>query len=120
MEDETRRWLDKAEEDLENAQVLLDAERWGGASFYAQQTAEKALKALLIETEGKFPKTHDLVKLARACDAPEEIEAACADLSPAYMSQRYPDVENPVDEEDATRFLEEAQEVLDWVRDQIS
>lgn len=40
------RWLLTAEEDLRAAQVLLDAKMYAQACFYAQQSAEKAIKAL--------------------------------------------------------------------------
>jgi len=44
---EAERWLSEALWDLETAEILLRAERYNAASFYAQQAAEKAAKALL-------------------------------------------------------------------------
>lgn len=43
---ESQRWLDQAGEDLKAALVLQEGERYAQACFYAQQSAEKALKAL--------------------------------------------------------------------------
>jgi len=42
-------WLDEARDDLESAEYLLNGGRYSKACFYAQQAAEKAVKALLNE-----------------------------------------------------------------------
>ena len=41
---EAKRWLIQANEDLETADILLSSERFGPCAFYCQQAAEKALK----------------------------------------------------------------------------
>jgi len=46
-DNEARRWLDQAVEDLASARVLFDAERHYLVCFMAHQIAEKALKAYL-------------------------------------------------------------------------
>jgi HEPN domain-containing protein len=38
-----------------------------GATFHAQQCAEKYLKALLLAREQVFPRTHDLAALSDLC-----------------------------------------------------
>lgn len=58
-----RGWIEKAENDLKNASLTLDAEEDCPAdtvAFHAQQCAEKYLKALLAIESIDFPKTHDL------------------------------------------------------------
>lgn len=40
------RWLQTAEEDLQAAQVLFNEKMYAQACFYAQQSGEKAVKAL--------------------------------------------------------------------------
>ena len=60
MKEEVKRWLDKAKEDLEKAEVLLKSEHYDGAAFFSQQSAEKALKAIIIKRTNNFPKIHDL------------------------------------------------------------
>ena len=52
MRPETERWLRYADEDLETVRVTLAGQRWAAASFYAQQAAEKALKAMFMEQMG--------------------------------------------------------------------
>ncbi|MEX2751214.1 MAG: HEPN domain-containing protein, partial [Candidatus Freyarchaeota archaeon] len=47
MRGEARRWLEEAEWDLETAEYLHRNGRFNAACFYAQQSAEKAVKALL-------------------------------------------------------------------------
>lgn len=43
---QAERWLRTAEEDLRAARTLLEAELYAQACFYAQQSAEKAVKSL--------------------------------------------------------------------------
>jgi HEPN domain-containing protein len=82
--DEVRRalvdgWIQLAELDFSLAEELLE----GGArhplaiAFHSQQAAEKYLKALLVERQLEFPKTHDLgrlIQLAGRAD-PEVLRA---------------------------------------------
>ena len=59
---DTARWLRYAEEDLITAETLLRQPHVPPrqACWHAQQSAEKALKAVLISLEIDFPRTHDL------------------------------------------------------------
>lgn len=59
----TQEWVQKAEGDFHTAQRELRARKhpnYDAACFHAQQSAEKYLKARLIEAGITFPKTHDL------------------------------------------------------------
>jgi HEPN domain-containing protein len=109
----------------------LDAARWnlsGGKYFVAtwlsQQASEKALKALLLERQGRMPpRTHDLRLLGRALGAPPPIAADLDVLIPAFGA-RYPDDvgEPPVDsisEEMAASDVATASRVIEWVRQQL-
>lgn len=61
-----RQWVEKAEEDLTNAEYTLTLREkcpLGTVCFHAQQCAEKYLKALLTLHAVPFPKTHDLPEL---------------------------------------------------------
>ena len=63
---EIRRWVEKAEHDLRNAEhVLTLAEDCPTDTecFHCHQCAEKYLKALLVAHGIAFPRTHDLVVL---------------------------------------------------------
>ncbi len=60
MRQEVKRWLQQAKEDLDAAEYNFKGGRFRLAAFMCQQTAEKALKALLINRTNAFPKIHDL------------------------------------------------------------
>lgn len=66
-----RQWVEKAEEDLTNAQHTLTLKErcpYGTICFHAQQVAEKYLKSLLIYCEIPFPRSHDLLDVAFKTD----------------------------------------------------
>ena len=65
----TREWLVRAKEDLENAQHNLVATSpfVRDALFHRQQVVEKAMKALLTWHDLAFRKTHNLEELAELC-----------------------------------------------------
>lgn len=65
MNEEYNNWLKQAESDLRKAKILLDNKEFDGVAFYSQQTAEKALKSVIIKKQGKLVKIHDLVILGR-------------------------------------------------------
>jgi HEPN domain-containing protein len=57
-------------------------------------------------------------------DVPESMMTGIRDLNPEYMSTRYPDMAAGVpaelyDDKIAARHFKTAQEVLDWVREQM-
>lgn len=115
-----------AERDLATARAVLQIERWDGASFYAQQAVEKALKALLAGRGDRPPRIHDLVVLSRRVGAPPEFRRDLAELTRVYITTRYPDVvlepgaPAGVDQAMAEHHVRVAQEVLEWVRQQLS
>ncbi len=88
--------------------------------FFSQQTTEKSLKSLYIKEKRTSVKTHNLVFLARELDAPQNIINDCAELTPDYLTTRYPDAATgaPFESytrESAERHLKMAKEVLQWV-----
>ena len=120
MKPEAERWLVKASEDLADARVLLEHGSPGAASFHAQQAAEKALKAVLLEQQGAFPRIHDLAVLADKAGAPKDLRERSGVLSRAYVAARYPDVDEPADMEEAAALVQTAEEVVAWVRRHLS
>jgi HEPN domain-containing protein len=62
---EVMRWCQYAKEDCSMATILLEREDVvpRHPAWLAQQSAEKALKALLIATQISAPRTHDLRRL---------------------------------------------------------
>ncbi|OGV37058.1 MAG: hypothetical protein A2X48_04405 [Lentisphaerae bacterium GWF2_49_21] len=63
MRDETLEWIQKAEGDFASATREIRARKnrnEDSACFHCQQCIEKYLKAMLVEKNIQFPKTHDL------------------------------------------------------------
>jgi uncharacterized protein len=73
---ETQPWWRQAQADLQTAEITLQAGQCYAVSWFAQQAAEKALKALYLERHGQLaPRTHDLGYFA--------VELAVPTLDPA-------------------------------------
>ncbi len=124
-------WMSSARRDLERAYRSLREDDRAAAVFWAQQAAEKALKALLIAVKGWFPKTHNIRRLMEELGldlglGDKELEAAY-ELTQYYHLARYPDlVEGLPDEvisretseravEAARRLVERAEEALERI-----
>lgn len=70
MNEVSREWVDKAEEDFDSADLLLhagEAPLSSPACFHCQQSAEKYLKAFLTDHLIRFERTHVLVDLLGLC-----------------------------------------------------
>lgn len=117
-------WLRWARADLQVA-ALTDDERIAPqiTAFHAQQAAEKALKALLVQEQIDFPRTHSIGALlailgeAGITDAQELVDAT--GLTRYAVSARYPGEGEPVDPEEAQDAAVIAARVFDWVAAQI-
>ena len=103
-------WLRLALEDLAAARGLLMAEGVAPrqAAYFAQQAAEKALKATIALEGGEPPLTHDLMFLIAKC--PQEaglrhVDVDLVALSDAQVAARYPDPEDPPYDHDESELL---------------
>ncbi len=63
MRKATSAWVTDAEEEFESARVLYEHGHYRAACYHSQQSAEKGLKAVIIEKGGKPERTHDIVQL---------------------------------------------------------
>ena len=92
---EARRWLDTALEDIDAARALQDKGKYSHACFFAQQAAEKGLKALWLFL-GEDPWGHSIQKLIMELPegAPKkDMEGLLEDgsiLDRYYIPTRYP------------------------------
>jgi HEPN domain-containing protein len=92
---EAERWLETAKEDLDAAEALSDKEKYSHSCFFAQQSGEKALKALWIFL-GEDPWGHSIQKLMSELPDPEmqrrlaELLEVSAVLDRYYIPTRYP------------------------------
>lgn len=123
-----KEWMEYAADDLFAA---MDRPRrpinYAVPCFHAQQSAEKALKAVCIAKGIRFPVTHDLAVLEQlldegGVDLPAEVYNAIR-LSP-YATTRYPSKsKNPHDgppmAEDANEAINLAKGLFAWVAKEI-
>jgi HEPN domain-containing protein len=89
-------WLRKAESDLLNARICMEAgQALDTECFHAQQAAEKYIKAYLTEYEIDSPFIHNLEKLVELCTQQDKsftgIKNLCLDLTPYAVELRYDD-----------------------------
>ena len=102
---------------------LICFRNYGGeyhvCAFLSQQAVEKALKALLIDRTGNFPRIHDVVELSRRVKAPSRITELCANINPAYTSTRYPEVASDFDKGEVEEIVISAEEILEWIKKEL-
>lgn len=86
--------------------------------FHAQQAAEKAVKALLLDCDQDVPRTHSLTALLQeipgSYSIPGDVREA-VDLNDYAVQSRYPGDYCPVGEEEYNRAIVIAARVVDWV-----
>ena len=94
MKDETCAWLNYAAENLAVAELSLAHDHLNACLHNTQQAVEKYLKALIIEHELSFKKTHAIFVLWQALvDNGFDTaltEEDCALLDSVFMPSRYP------------------------------
>ena len=94
MKDEAKVWLEYANENLVSAQILLDHGLFNPCLQNVQQSVEKMLKALLIETAIKVIRTHSIGELMATLahtgtEVPVTDEEADL-LDSIYLPSKYP------------------------------
>ena len=94
MNDEVRRWLRYADENLQSAKLLLDHGLFNPCLQNAQQAVEKSLKAVLVKWAIPLRRTHSIDELMKILtesgvlvDLPEE---ECELLDSIYIPSKYP------------------------------
>ena len=119
-----KEWLQKAENDLRTAQILLDE---GGPTdtlcFHCQQAVEKYLKAFLTFKKIEFKKIHDLTVLSKlAIKEIKNIGNYSDDLkllNAYYIESRYPPDLAYYSEEEAKEALDKAISIINLIRTEI-
>lgn len=124
MKPETERWVQLSDEDVQMAEAALERELYAPCVFHCQQAIEKMLKAVWVERapEGYPPKEHKLVPLARKAQLQmdEKQKAFLEDLSRQYQPTRYADVAVEYSRQEAENYYQGTQEILGWLRQQLS
>jgi len=89
------RWLGTAKEDLDASRALQEKQKYSHACFFAQQSGEKAVKALWLGL-GEDPWGHSIQKLisempdSRIKSRMEELLEEGSTLDRYYIPTRYP------------------------------
>jgi len=95
MVERSKDWIDQAEGDLKHAEHDLQGGFYDWACFSAQQSAEKAVKAVFqkIGAEAWGHSVYDLmVELRKNFMVPDELLNLALELDKAYIPTRYPNV----------------------------
>jgi len=90
---EALRWLEQADAEFQDAELLKQSERYYLALFLCQQSAEKALKAFIYLHEEEPIFTHSVANLLRIAANIDEDFTAHRDakrLDDYYIPTRYP------------------------------
>lgn len=129
MVNRSRDWIDQAVRDLEQAEDSRKAERHEWSCFAAQQSAEKAVKALHLrlgqEAWGHVIATL-LQELPGSVAVPKELVEKARVLDNFYIPPRYPNSHpsgapfehyGTLQSEEAIRY---AGEIIDFVRSQMA
>ncbi|MEM5821001.1 MAG: HEPN domain-containing protein [Candidatus Aenigmatarchaeota archaeon] len=117
--DVTKRWIAKADKDLNRARILLDYRDFEGSLFNSQQAAEKFLKAFLVFHNKPIKKTHNIKELIKECSLIDKeflklYELRTEILFPLGVKIRYP-IDVIVSEEEAKEAIEIAEKVKEFV-----
>jgi HEPN domain-containing protein len=119
---EVRRWIEKAEHDLRNAEYVLNLKEdcpVDTVCFHCQQCAEKYLKALLISRAIDFPRTHDLVVLFNLSSRHFDLNLQLSKVQPLNrysVEARYPGDWEPIDMREAVEAVNMARILREAVR----
>jgi len=125
IKDFVQEWLDKAEADLEAAEILAASAMhdYFTCAFHCQQACEKFLKAYLVRHQIEFRKTHDLGKILGLASQMESVLrddlASCEWLTPFGVEFRYPGQSEEVDQAKAQSALSEAKRVKQVVMEHL-
>jgi HEPN domain-containing protein len=94
MKDQTKKWLEYADENLRSAKILLDSQLFNPCLQNIQQAVEKMLKAGLAELTVKIKKTHSINELAMIlADNGLHVnieDDECDLLDSIYLPSKYP------------------------------
>lgn len=121
-----RQWMEKAENDLLNADNNLRSISipFDTVCFHCQQAAEKLLKAFLAANDIRPPFTHDLLALCELAGSIDsgifELRSYLVLLMPYAVEIRYPDDGPTASETDAREARDAAQQVREWVGSRLS
>lgn len=121
-------WLAQAERDLNAAVDSAAAGHHEWAAFQAQQSAEKAVKALVQSLHGSV-RGHSITEILRqlpvSVEVPDALFMAAQELDKVYITSRDPNAfasgipGDYFDEKNSRELIGYAREILEFCRSQI-
>ena len=116
----SRAWIGRAESSLALARMQAEGIDLEDLCYQAQQSAEKALKAVFLARGVRFPLSHNLDLLLQGLEElgleiPESVDTASR-LTRYAVETRYPGFYDPVTPEEYQEALAMAGTMLDWAR----
>ncbi len=121
MSEKKHDWLAQAKTEWRGARDLLhlDLDYAGMTAYYAQQSAEKALKAYVEFSGQSIFRTHDILFLINQCSKVDIEFLQCFEeakrLNPFIVKTRYPDDGFALSHQEALELLDDAAKILDFV-----
>jgi HEPN domain-containing protein len=122
-------WLKQAERDLGFAETAIATNYFEWAAFCAQQSAEKAVKALIQSLHGAV-RGHSITEMLRqlpaSVEVPKPVLAGAQELDRVYVTSRYPNgftSGTPGDyfnDEGSRELVEYGRTILEFCRSKIS
>ncbi len=121
--EDPREWMNRARSDLLLANNRIEGVYLADLCFHAQQAAEKAIKALMIQRDIEFPYVHDLIRLLAlldeaGCGVPERVMAA-RELTRYATASRYPSLHDRVSELQYADAIRIAEAVVLWAEERL-
>jgi len=129
MDEKVRYWLDLADYDFETAKAMLETKRFLYVGFMCHQVIEKSLKAVIAKNTGELPpKIHNLIRLSELSGKRDGLSEEHLELlrilSPLNIESRYPEYKKTIasglTEEICMKLTSETEELLCWIKKQLS
>lgn len=121
--EDPREWLNRARSNLIQAKAKRKGVYLEDLCFNAQQAVEKAIKALLIEHDVKFPYVHDIAELLTLLEKTgQEVPQAIRQserLTRFAVFTRYPGIAPPISQKEYERAVKVAEKVVRWAEKQL-
>jgi HEPN domain-containing protein len=127
---ESKRWFEQAKYDLKTSQWNVKGNLFAPACFWAQQSAEKAVKAFLYSKGERFVIGHSVSELLEKCKIYDKdfktLIQIGAFLDRFYIPTRYPNglpggiPAHAYRRKDSVEAIKMAQKILDFVSNKLS
>ena len=119
----SRKWLDRADYDMDTAKAMLQTGRLIYAIFMCQQSLEKCFKALLAYEDKEIVPIHNLRRLAEFAVVVRELDESTLlkldFLSSFYINARYKEdlqqLSKGITEPVVRDFIQFSEELITWL-----